>query len=82
MPSNHKNEANKPEDQPRILKFKVMNGDRPPDDHVAFVSVKYRGHWFYITRPDKNSKKLLSVLTELFVERAGKPATTATTLAL
>ena len=53
-----------------------------PHASDAFVRVKYRGYWFYIERTDKDSKKFFSVLTELFVERAGKPATTTTTLPL
>ncbi|MCH8878464.1 MAG: hypothetical protein IID34_01110 [Planctomycetes bacterium] len=65
-----------------ILAFEVMSDDHPPNDHVAFVSVKYRGHWFYIKRTHKESKKFFSVLTELFVERAGKAATTPTILPL
>ena len=63
-----------------ILAFKVKSKDHPPRN--AFVSVKYRGHWFYINWSDTASKKFFSVLTELFVERAGKAATTPTILPL
>ncbi len=94
VPPIHEREGIKLPKQFPILDFVVDVARHAPPSSDAFVSVKYRGHCFYIKRTYKAkdteedkasikaSKKFFLVLTELFVERAGKAATTPTILPL
>ncbi|MCZ6653879.1 MAG: hypothetical protein O7D91_12740 [Planctomycetota bacterium] len=82
VPTLHEPEVEKTTLKKVIPEFTILSRRCLAAPSNSFVSIKYRGYWFYIERTNTVSKKFFSVLTELFVERAGKAATTATTLAL
>jgi hypothetical protein len=44
--------------------FLVKSSDREPQD--AFVSVKYRNHWFWIDDRDLVSKRAISIIVLIF----------------
>lgn len=60
----------------------IRTSSREPSD--AFVSVPYRGAWFYIADSDLNSKSTFALLSYLFALQAGdrKSVTPALTLPL
>lgn len=43
--------------------MKIYSSDKEPKD--AFVSIAYRGHWFYIKDSDSDSKQTLSMLISI-----------------
>ncbi len=47
----------------------ILNSRLPPVN--SFVTVFYRGHWFYISRTDGNSKKAFALLADLFSLQSG-----------
>ena len=51
--------------------FAVRTSAAPPQD--AFVTVPYRGHWFYIPDCDLESKTTFSLLSQLFSLQSGDP---------
>ena len=49
--------------------LRVRSSNRPPPD--AYVSVPYRGHWFWVADDDLNSKTTLSLLGMLVSLKSG-----------
>ncbi len=66
VPENHVVEGraskNLPDDTPRLIM--VHSSQDKPED--AFISVPYRGYWFWIADTDLQSKRMLSVMVLLF----------------
>jgi hypothetical protein len=50
--------------------FRVRCSSLPPAN--AFVSVRYRGHWFYIDDSDLSTKSTFSLLTQLLALQGGE----------
>lgn len=50
--------------------FIIKSGSEKPSD--AFVSIKYRGSWFYIDDTDVESKRSYSLFSQIFAIQAGK----------
>ncbi len=48
----------------RIIPFRVCSSVKRPDD--VYLSVKYRGYWFYIDAADLKSKRFFNYLLALF----------------
>ena len=44
--------------------IKIQSSEEKPDD--AFVSVRYRDHWFYINDRDLRSKRMFSFIMFIF----------------
>jgi hypothetical protein len=63
----------------RLLKVRSKKWGRPDN---AFVSVPYRGSWFYIADNDLNSKSTFKLLTLLFNLQAGHIRDAGPTLTL
>ncbi|MGB5811063.1 MAG: hypothetical protein WBG86_11070 [Polyangiales bacterium] len=61
-------------DWPVITKeiFRVASSATEPDN--AFISVQYRGSWFYIDDSDLNSKSTFNLLDQLFQLQSGNVA--------
>ncbi|PIQ96647.1 MAG: hypothetical protein COV67_08380 [Nitrospinae bacterium CG11_big_fil_rev_8_21_14_0_20_56_8] len=61
-----------------IFDWKKVTGDllrvrtSPVNPSSAAVSVRYRGHWFYIDDSDLNSKSSFTLLSQLFSLQSGK----------
>jgi hypothetical protein len=55
---------------PAGLMLKISSAERAKPDN-AFVSVPYRGTWFYIADDDLNSKSTFALLKQLFSLQAG-----------
>lgn len=51
--------------------FKVNSSDEQPKD--ASVSIRYRGHWFYIADNDLETKSTFVLLTQLMALHAASP---------
>ncbi len=60
--------------------FEVKSSEYYPDD--AFLTIPYRGYWFYISDNDLQSKSTFMLLMQLFNLQAGKPHFSAPTLTL
>ncbi len=60
--------------------FKIQSSDSHPDN--AFLSIFYRGFWFYIADNDLQSKSTFMLLTQLFDLQAGQTKYTGPTLTL
>lgn len=58
----HRVTPNQNEDEPHLMS--VFSGEKQPED--AFVSVRYRDHWFWIADTDLVSKRMLTVMVLLF----------------
>ena len=50
--------------------FQIKSSPDKPSD--AFVSIKYRGHWFYIDDTDVESKRTYALFSQIFAIQAGK----------
>jgi len=50
--------------------FQIKSSSEKPSD--AFVSIKYRGHWFYIDDTDVESKRTYALFSQIFAIQAGK----------
>ncbi|GJQ58974.1 MAG: alternate F1F0 ATPase, F1 subunit alpha [Candidatus Scalindua sp. AMX11] len=50
--------------------FQIKSSSEKPSD--AFVSIKYRGSWFYIDDTDVESKRTYSLFNQIFAIQAGK----------
>ncbi len=50
--------------------FQIKSSSEKPSD--AFVSIKYRGSWFYIDDTDIESKRTYSLFGQIFAIQAGK----------
>ncbi|MCK5571431.1 MAG: hypothetical protein KAJ12_01665 [Bacteroidetes bacterium] len=48
--------------------FRVQSGSKPTD---AYVSINYRGHWFFISDTDLDSKSTFVLLTTVLALQAG-----------
>ncbi len=62
--------------------FHIRESEEPPE--LAFLSVPYRGRWFYIADNDLESKSTFMLLTQLFRLQVGaaKTVTPALTIPL
>jgi hypothetical protein len=60
--------------------FSVLVTDKEPKD--AFLSVPYRGHWFYIDDTDLDSKSSFLLLSQLFNLQAGSISRPGPTLTI
>lgn len=60
--------------------FHISQSKSQPD--MAFVSIPYRGQWFYIADNDLESKSTFMLLTQLFRLQAGAAKANAPTLTL
>jgi hypothetical protein len=60
--------------------FRVKAADTRPAN--AFVSVAYRGKWFYLADNDLESKSTFMLLTQLFNLQAGQIKTVAPALTI
>lgn len=60
--------------------FAVKSSSSDPGD--AYIKVKYRDYWFYITDDDLESKSTFMLLTQLFSLQAGSVQTAGPTLTL
>lgn len=60
--------------------FKVQYSDKEPEG--AFLSVRYRGHWFYIDDTDLDSKSSFLLLSQLFSLQAGSIKRSGPTLTI
>jgi hypothetical protein len=62
VPPVHENFVRRIDDSPQsMLNIRVSSG--PVED--AFLSVEYRGHWYYVADNDVDSKRTLGLLTSL-----------------
>jgi len=50
--------------------FQIKSSPEKPSD--AFVSIKYRGSWFYINDTDVESKRTYALFSQIFAIQAGK----------
>ena len=50
--------------------FQIKSSPEKPSD--AFVSIKYRGSWFYIDDTDVESKRTYALFSQIFAIQAGK----------
>jgi hypothetical protein len=50
--------------------FQIKSSSEKPSD--AFVSIKYRGSWFYINDTDVESKRTYALFSQIFAIQAGK----------
>jgi hypothetical protein len=50
--------------------FQIKSSPEKPSD--AFVSIKYRGSWFYINDTDIESKRTYALFSQIFAIQAGK----------
>ena len=60
--------------------FQIKSSSEKPSD--AFVSIKYRGSWFYIDDTDVESKRTYSLFSQIFAIQAGKIKVERPTLTL
>ncbi len=60
--------------------FQIKSCSKQPSD--AFVSMKYRGNWFYIDDTDVESKRTYSLFRQIFAIQAGKVKVDRPTLTL
>jgi hypothetical protein len=60
--------------------FRVKSANARPAN--AFVSVAYRGKWFYLADNDLESKSTFMLLTQLFNLQAGQIKTVAPALTI
>jgi len=60
--------------------FQVNVSEYPPDN--AFITVPYRGYWFYIAANDLRSKSVFMLLSQLFNLQSGQIKYTGPTLTL
>ncbi|MDT8425897.1 MAG: hypothetical protein RQ733_07960 [Methyloprofundus sp.] len=65
---------------PAGMVFKVMSSADKPNN--AYLSVPYRGYWFYIADNDLNSKSTFMLLNHLFTLQAGQSQTEGPVLTL
>ena len=61
-----------------VIYFK-SSSEKPSD---AFVSMKYRGSWFYIDDTDVESKRTYSIFRQIFAIQTGKVKVERPTLTL
>ena len=67
-------------DTPAGRLFKVRTGSEQPEN--AYITTRYRGHWFYIGDTDLESKSTFMLLRQLFDLQAGQKQSTGPTLTL
>jgi len=60
--------------------FQIKSSSDKPSD--AFVSIKYRGSWFYIDDTDVESKRTYALFSQIFAIQAGKIEVERPTLTL
>lgn len=60
--------------------FHIRQSERQPD--MAFVSIPYRGQWFYLADNDLESKSTFMLLSQLFRLQAGAAKSAGPTLTL
>ncbi len=60
--------------------FQIKSTSEKPSD--AFVSIKYRGSWFYIDDTDVESKRTYALFSQIFAIQAGKIEVERPTLTL
>jgi hypothetical protein len=60
--------------------FQIKSSSEKPSD--AFVSIKYRGSWFYIDDTDVESKRTYSLFSQIFAIQAGNIKVERPTLTL
>ncbi len=60
--------------------FQIKSSSEEPTD--AFVSIKYRGSWFYIDDTDVESKRTYSLFSQIFAIQAGQISVERPTLTL
>ena len=60
--------------------FHIKSSSEKPSD--AFVSIKYRGNWFYIDDTDVESKRTYSLFSQIFAIQAGQIQVERPTLTL
>ncbi len=60
--------------------FQIKSSSEKPSD--AFVSIKYRGSWFYIDDTDVESKRTYALFSQIFAIQAGKIKAERPTLTL
>ena len=60
--------------------FQIKSSSEKPSD--AFVSIKYRGSWFYIDDTDVESKRTYALFSQIFAIQAGKIEVERPTLTL
>ncbi|MGZ8184615.1 MAG: hypothetical protein ACXWT1_21955 [Methylobacter sp.] len=60
--------------------FHISQSEKQPD--MAFVSIPYRGQWFYLADNDLESKSTFMLLTQLFRLQAGAAKSAGPTLTL
>jgi hypothetical protein len=60
--------------------FHILYSEKQPD--LAFVSIPYRGHWFYLADNDLESKSTFMLLTQLFRLQAGAAKSSGPALTL
>lgn len=63
-----------------LMQIQSDGGLRPPSD--SYLRVRYRGHWYYISDADLNSKSTFLMLQQLFALQGGNIKTTGPALTL
>jgi len=63
-----------------LMQIHSSGGLRPPSD--SYLRIRYRGHWYYISDADLNSKSTFLMLQQLFALQGGNIKTTGPALTL